>query len=268
MNCISVLSKNKNITYELVRKSVKQQYRNSFLGVLWTVLNPLLNMLVMWVVFSQFFGRGDPLYPIYLLAGNILFQFLRTATSRSLTSVVDNRGLLTKVKIDTYLFPMSSTISSLINFGFSLISLLVIMFFMQVCGGYDLFGYQMLFVVLMLPAMLLFMYGISLFLSAIYVFCRDIKYIYSVFLTLWQYLTPIFYKFSVLGSGEASAIVKMNPMFYFVEYFRDCMYNCQFSGMAFPSFKILGFLYLFGTTSILIGYVVFRSLKRKFITNL
>lgn len=264
----SVLAKNRNLTYELVLKNIKHQYRNSFLGVLWTVLNPLLNMLVMWVVFSEFFGKGDPLYPVYLLAGNIFFQFLRTATSQSLTSIVDNRGLLTKVKIDTYLFPMSSTLSSLVNFGFSLISLLIIMFFMQVCGGYNLFGYQMLFVVLMLPAILLFMYGISLFLSAIYVYCRDIKYIYSVFLTLWQYLTPIFYKYSVLGVGKASVVVKFNPMYYFVKYFRDCMYNCQYVGLAFPSFKTLGLLYLCGVVSIAIGYTVFRLLKKKFIINL
>ena len=268
MYLTEVWNKNKNITFELVRKSVKKQYRNSFLGVFWTVLNPLLNMLVMWLVFRRIFGDGDPLYPVYLLAGNILFQFLRTATSNSLTSIVENRGLLTKVKIDTYLFPMSSTLSSLVNFGFSMISLIIIMLGMEIFGGYNIYGYQFLFVFLMLPALLMFMYGISLFLSALYVFFRDIKHLYTVFLTLWQYMTPIFYKIGKLGGGKTAEIVNYNPMLHFVNYFRDCMYNCQYNGLGVPSFKALGLLYLFGIASIIIGYCVFRALRKKFIINL
>ena len=113
------LINNKNIVYELVRKNIKTQYRNSILGVFWTILNPLLNMLIMWLVFSQFFGKGDQLYPIYLLTGNIMFACLRSATDTSLTSIVNNRGLLSKTKIDSYLFPLSSTLSSFISFLFS-----------------------------------------------------------------------------------------------------------------------------------------------------
>ncbi len=261
-------NKNKNVTYELVRKSIKTQYRNSALGVLWTVLNPLLNMLVMYVVFRQFFGDNDPLYPVYLLAGNILFQFLRSATETALPSIVDNRGLLTKVRIDTYLFPLSSTLSSLVNFAFSMISLLVIMLAMQIFGGYNIFGYQFLFIILMLPAMLLFEYGISMFLAALYVFARDIKHLYLVFLTLWQYLTPIFYKVSVLGGSKTSIFIKLNPMYYFVTYFRDCLYNCNYLGLGVPSFSTLGLLYLFGLISIALGFAVYKPLQKHFITNI
>ena len=113
MTLIKSIKKNKNVLYELVRKKVKTQYRNSSLGVIWTILNPLLNMLVMWVVFSNLFGKGDPMYPLYLLIGNIVFQSLRASTSESLTSIVSNRSLLLKTKVDSYLFPLSSQITQL-----------------------------------------------------------------------------------------------------------------------------------------------------------
>lgn len=266
MTALKKWSKNRYVLHELIRKKIKTQYRNSILGIFWSVLNPLLNMLVMWVVFSQFFGRNDPVYPIYLLTGSILFQSLRMATDGSLSSIVDNRGLLTKVKIDTYLFPLSSTLSALINFAFSLISLLVIMLWMQLAGGYTLYGYQILSIILMMPAFLLFEYGISLFLSAVYVFCRDIKHIYSVFLTLWTYCTPIFYQIDRIDSSSIlNKILRLNPMYYFLTYFRDAMYNCSYLGMGMPSWKILGLLYLFGLISIAIGAIFYNALKKKFL---
>lgn len=99
------LAKNKDIIFELSRKQIKTQYRDSTLGFLWTILNPLLNMLVMWVVFQNVLGIKDPYYPIYLLAGNILFAALRASTTQSLLSMVDNRGLLLRTKMDLDVFP-------------------------------------------------------------------------------------------------------------------------------------------------------------------
>ena len=259
--------KNKNVIYELVRKRVKTQYRSSALGMLWSVLNPLLNMLVMWAVFSQFFGRNDPCYPIYLLTGNIMFSCLRSATDGSLGSLVNNRGLLTKTKIDSYVFPLSSTLSSLVTFGFSMICLLIIMLGIQILAGISLFSWRMLCVLLMIPAFLLFEYGIGLFLSALYVFFRDIKYLYSVFLTLWMYLTPIFYKVDTLAQGSlALTIVKLNPMYYFVKYFRDAMYYYETLNWGAPLWKTLGLLYLLGIASLLIGGGIFKLLKKRFMT--
>ena len=264
MNAAKNLLKNRYVLHELVRKRVKTQYRNSVLGMFWTVLNPLLNMLVMWVVFSQFFGRGDPLYPVYLLTGNILFSCLRGATDGSLQSVVNNRGLLTRVKIDSYLFPLSTTLSSLVNMAFSMIALLLIMFGMQVFGGYSIFSFRIFIVFLMIPAFVLFEYGIGLFLAALYVFFRDIKYLYSVFLTLWTYLTPIFYKAdTMIATGSfAGKIIKLNPMYYFVRFFRDSVYN----GFSTPIWQDLLVLYGLGIVSVVIGAIVFKILKKKFMT--
>lgn len=261
MNTITNFYNNRYVLSELVRKRVKTQYRNSVLGMLWTILNPLLNMLVMWLVFSQFFGNNDPLYPIYLLTGNILFSCLRSATDGALQSIVGNRGLLTRVKIDSYLFPLSSTLASVVNFAFSMIALLVIMLGMQIFGGHDLFSYRMFMVILMVPAFVLFEYGIGLFLAAIYVFFRDIKYLYSVFLTLWTYITPVFYKIDKLAADSLAAkVVKCNPMYYFLRFFRDSMYM----GWSDLPWQDLLVLYGLGFLSVVIGIVVFKSLKKHF----
>lgn len=261
MNAIKSFYKNRYVLNELVRKRVKTQYRNSALGMLWTILNPLLNMLVMWLVFSQFFGEGDPLYPIYLLTGNILFSCLRSATDGALQSIVGNRGLLTRVKIDSYLFPLSSTLSSIVNLAFSMVALLLIMLGMQIFGGHQLFSYRMLMVLLMIPAFVLFEYGIGLFLASIYVFFRDIKYLYSVFLTLWTYITPVFYKINRLGADTfAAKVVKCNPMYYFLRFFRDLMYM----GWSDLPWQDLLVLYGLGFISVVIGVVVYKLFKKHF----
>lgn len=266
MNTAKSLYKNRYVLYELVRKRVKTQYRNSFLGMIWTVLNPLLNMLVMWLIFSQFFGRGDPLYPIYLLTGNILFSCLKGATDGAMQSIVNSRGMLTRIKIDSYLFPLSSTLSALVNLAFSMIALLAIMLGMQVFGGHSIFSVRILMVFLMFPAFILFEYGIGLFLSALYVFFRDIKYLYSVFMTLWTYITPIFYKpDTMIAAGSfAEKVIKINPMYYFVRFFRDAMYM----GWSEYPWQDLGVLYLLGIASVAIGAIVFKLLKKHFMTNI
>lgn len=261
--------KYKNVIYELVRKNIKTQYRNSVLGMLWTVLHPLLNMLIMWLVFSEFFGKGDPLYPIYLLTGNILFQLLRSSTEGALSSIVDNRGLLNRAKIDSYLFPFSVSISAIVNFAFSFISLILIMLGMQIFGGYNLFGYQMVGLILMLPAMMIFGYGIALFISSLYVFFRDIKHLYGVFLTLWTYITPIFYNIEgVRKNALFVKVIKLNPMYHFLTYFRDSVYNCCYTGTAFASFGTLGLLYVLGLLSFAVGYSVYSLTKKKFMMHI
>ena len=258
--------KDKNIVLELTKKKVKSQYRNSFLGIIWSVLNPLLNTLIMYIVFKDLFKYTDQYFVLYLLCGNILFQALRSSTTSALTSIVANRGLLLKIKIKEGLFPLASVFASITNFAFSLIALLIMILFLQIKYGVVIFGYQMLFILLFLPAFMLFVYGIGLALSALYVFFRDIQYIYSVFLTLWTYLTPIFYKINRFGEKSfALKIVKLNPMYYFVEYFRDCVYLIRISGSyGTPSLSVLLGAYAIGFVSLGIGLILFKMLRKHF----
>jgi len=268
--------KNKNLVFELTRKQVKTQYRDSTFGFIWTVLNPLLNMLIMWVVFQSVLGITDPYYPIYLLTGNVLFAALRASTSQALESMVWNRDLLLRTKMDLHVFPLSNVLTSIVNFGFSLLALIPFMIWLSFKQGVNLFSYQLPFMLLMLPALLIFEYGLGLFLGVCFVFFRDLKHLYGVFLTLWQYLTPIFYYLPQDETKFTVKVIKLNPMFHFLNYFRDCVYRGasgvtmtgEVIGGFLPQWKTLGFCYIFAFIALIIGYVVFRLLKRKIITRI
>lgn len=273
--------KNANIVRELVKKNIKVQYRNSVIGALWTVLNPLLNMLVMFFVFSVVLNYGsEKTYALYILCGNIMFSFVRAATTQSLPSIVQNRGLLTKNKISQYVFPISNNLVAVVNFGFSSIALLGVMAVVSIIARQSFFSFNLLLIFLMLPALFLFSYGLSLILAALYVFFRDIQHFYNVFLTLWTYLTPVFWKVgNVLevkeGDTEAmellikpllKIIVHANPMYHFVTYFRDIAYACVENGVSvWQTFPHLGTLYLIGLIFSGIGMLVFSLTRSKFI---
>lgn len=293
------LIKNVNIVKQLVLRSIKVQYRNSVIGVFWTILNPLLNMLVMYLVFSNIFSRGGDTTPVdkatyalYLLCGNIVFGLMRTATFQALPSIVQNRGLLTKNKMSYNVFPLSYTLSAVVNFGFSFIALLGVMLVVWFQGE-SVFSANIFLALIALPALFLFSYGLSLILSAMYTFFRDIKHFYNVFLTLWMYLTPIFYNISMFDNGGFSGtfmktIIKLNPMYYYVEYFRDVVYRCSAHAGAIAEMKEAGqavtdlmiqaaqlpsigdtlLLYVIGLVATLIGAIVFMATKRKFIYNI
>lgn len=272
--------KNANIVRELVKKNIKVQYRNSVIGALWTVLNPLLNMLVMFFVFSVVLNYGsEKTYALYILCGNIMFSFIRASTTQSLPSIVQNRGLLTKNKISQFVFPISNNLVAVVNFAFSSIALLGVMAVVSIVAKQNFFSFNLLLVFLMLPALFLFSYGLSLILAALYVFFRDIQHFYNVFLTLWTYLTPVFWKVgNVLEpkNGDSvgtefiksslSIVVHANPMYWFVTYFRDIAYSCVETGRTvWTTFPTLASLYLIGLIFAGIGTLIFSLTRSKFI---
>lgn len=271
------LTKNKDIIFELSRKQIKTQYRDSTLGFLWTILNPLLNMLIMWVVFQNVLGIKDPYYPIYLLAGNILFAAIRASTSQALSSIVDNRGLLLRTKMDLDVFPISNVMTSIVNFAFSLIALVPFMIWLSIQQNLNLFTFRLLFILLMIPPFLIFEYGIGLFLAAIFVFFRDLKHLYAVFLTLWNYLTPIFYTVDRIDKNSITyRLITLNPMYHYVNYFRDSVYRgatgidvfSEYIGPYVPLWSTYGYLWAFAGISLIIGYITYKALENKIITKI
>ena len=169
------LIRNKNIVIQLVKRGVKLQYRNSAIGVIWTILNPLLNMFVMYIVFGTILDyNDDKTYLLYLLCGNIIFNTMRAATSQSLPSLVYNRGLLTKNKIAYEVFPLSTNLIAIVNFLFSFIALIIVMLIVSI--RVPVFSRMVWLTIPMLPALFLFNYGVSLILSALYVFFRDVMH--------------------------------------------------------------------------------------------
>lgn len=253
------LKKTMVILWSMVKKNIKNQYRRSVLGIFWTLLSPLLNMLVLAFVFSNIFGRGNigMDYPVYVLSGNLVFNLMRMATSNSLTCIVDHYDLLTKTRIPYSVFPLSQNLSSVVNFGFSLVALIIVML-VRMTAGVRFYWTMLMGIIPWLPSVLLFSIGISFILSTIYVRFRDIKHIYSIFLTLWMYMTPIFYSYTILPERVQNVII-LNPMYHYLMYFRNTLVGIV------PNLKAHLICYGVGIAFFLLGALIFRLSKKKFI---
>ncbi|MBQ5445666.1 MAG: ABC transporter permease [Lachnospiraceae bacterium] len=212
---------------ELVSRDVKIKYRRSFLGMMWTVLNPLGMMVVMTIVFSTFFKQAIPHFPVYLMCGQLIFNFFSEASNMGMSSIIGNAGLIKKVYVPKYFFPISRVLSSFVNLVTSFIALLIVIIVTRTPVHLT-----MLLVIFPVIYVLLFSMGVGLILSAIVVSFRDMIHLYGVLLTAWMYLTPIFYPTSMLEGANtrvarlALFIVTHNPLTLFVDMMRDViLYN-------------------------------------------
>ncbi|MBE6956691.1 MAG: ABC transporter permease [Ruminococcaceae bacterium] len=199
---------------ELVKRDFKKKYKRTVLGMAWSVLSPLLTLLVMRLVFTQFFGRSVEHYTTYLFCGNLVFSYFNEATSQGMTSLMSNAGIFTKVNVPKYMFLLSKNVQTLINFGLTLC-----VFFLFCLLDNITFTWK--FVCLLYPTacLVLFNLGVGLVLSALYVFFRDVQYLWSVFVQLLMYMSAIFY--SIDGySPTVQNLFLLNPVYLFIRYFR------------------------------------------------
>ena len=242
---------------ELVARDIKIKYRRSVLGVLWTLLNPLFMMIVLSVVFSNLFKFDIENFPLYLLSGQVIFNFFNDTTTSSMGAIISNGSLIKKIYVPKYLFVLSRVFSSFINLMASFTALMLVMVAMRV---------EMNWTVVFVPIPLLFLVGFSLgiglILAAITVKFRDIMHLYSVFTTALMYLTPVIYPMSILPDW-LSPIVKANPVTNILLMFRDVMLNGNFP-------NILGILIAFIETalSLGVGLYVFYKNQDQFILNI
>ena len=239
---------------ELVSRDLKVKYRRSFLGYLWSLLNPLLMMVVMTVVFSYMFRFEIPNFPLYLICGNTLWTFFNESTTMAMHSVLANGALIRKVYVPKFIFPISRVLSSFVTMSFSLVAILIVMIFTRVP-----FSYTMLLFPIPLFFLLLFSMGIGMILSALSVFFRDIVHLYGVLTLAWMYLTPIFYPIAALPE-EVAGIVKCNPMYYYITFFRDLVLYGQIPEASMWIWCIASSL-----VSLLLGLGIFRKLQKNFI---
>ncbi|MBQ2967568.1 MAG: ABC transporter permease [Clostridia bacterium] len=206
--------KYKNLLGALVQRDLKTKYRRSFLGIAWSVLNPLLMMLVITAVFQNMFKSNIEHFPIYYLTGFLIFSFVTEATNTSMGSIVDASALIRKVYIPKYLFPLEKCIFSFVNMLFAFVATILVMLILKV-------PFKITFLAFPIPMLYAFVFavGLSFFLSAANVFFRDIGHLYGVFTTAWLYLTPIFYPTEILPSAIFK-IIKFNPLYHYILYFR------------------------------------------------
>ena len=203
---------------ELVARDIKTKYRRSVLGVLWTLLNPLLMMIVLSIVFSQLFGRfAIENYPIYLLSGQVIFNFFSESTSTSMSSIINNAPLLKKIYIPKYVFVLAKTISISINLFASFAALIIVMLVTRAT-----LHYTVILTFIPVVFLIIFSIGVGLMLSAFAVKFRDVVHLYSVFTTVLLYLTPVIYPLASLP-GWVRNIVRINPLTSILTMFRNFM---------------------------------------------
>lgn len=262
-NLISDMKKYSPLLQNLVLKDIKIKYRRSVLGIAWSVLNPLLTMIVLTQVFGMLLKIKVDNFATYYIVGYSLWAFFSEATTNSMSAILGASALIKKVYIPKYIFPLEKCLFSLVNFCFTLVAVLIVMIFQ---GVYPTFT-SLLFPLPVIYAFF-FICGMCLFLSAANVYFRDIEHLYSVFLTVWMYLTPIIYPIEILnGNGKLGTFVRqivyLNPMTHYVQYFRSVvMYNTV------PSLKENLICILMSAIVFFIGAFVFKKSQRNFILHI
>ena len=257
MNSGSIAKKRLYLLWVLILRNVKSLYRGSVLGVVWTLLNPLLTMFVLSVVYSKVFGRDivDMEYPVYVLSGMIIFNSIfRQGTTSALTSIVDKRALVMQTTVPVTIYPRVQVFTAIVNYAFSYIALLSVMLIYK-----QPFKITLLLSFVPIIATALFTMGVAYFVSTLYVYFRDVKNVYNVFVTLLTYLTPIFYTVESLKSERAEKFLILNPMYYYVGYFREIIIGNV------PSLNYHLLLFGMGVVAYFLGYAFISVNKKKFV---
>ena len=243
-NALKLYHKYEPLLKQLVSRDLKVKYRRSFLGYIWSLLNPLLMMGVLTVVFSYLFRFDIPNYPLYMITGQTLWGFFNESTNMCMYSVIKNGALIRKVYIPKYIFPVSRVLSSFVTTSFSLVAIVIVMLFTQAPFHWTI----LLFPIPML-LLLLFSMGIGMALSALY----------GVLTLAWMYLTPIFYPLSALPESIAAAIMH-NPMFCYIDFFRDLVLNGSI-----PDAQTWLLCIGYAVIALICGTVIFGKLQKRFI---
>lgn len=248
------IKKHQFLFEELVKRDFKQKYKRTVLGMAWSVLSPLLTLLVMKIVFTQFFGRNTPHYTIYLFAGNIVMSFFKESTKGGMNALMSNAKIFSKVNVPKYLFLLSKNVSVLINFG-----LMLCVFFLFCVLDKITFGWHMLSLLYPILCLLIFNIGIGMILSAMFVFFRDTQYLYDVFLTLLTYLSAIFYTVDRF-SASAQRLFLLNPVYCYIRYFRLVVID----GII-PSAQYHGLCLFYAAAALIAGIWVYKKNNHKFL---
>lgn len=245
------------LIHQLVARDFKVRYKRSFLGVLWSLLNPLLTMSVQYVVFSQLFQSDIDNFPVYMLTGLVLFNFFTEAVGLSLGAIVWNAGLITKVYVPKYMYPITKVLSSTINFLLSMIPILIGMALTR-----EPFTKALLLLPFVMGCVILFTMGLSMLLSALMVFFRDIQFLWGIISMLWMYVTALFYPASIIPA-HLQWVLEYNPMYCYVTFARTLIME----GVS-PEPRMYVTCILYAAGSLLIGGFVFKKLQDQFVLNL
>lgn len=253
MKMVNLYKQYKFVFIELVKRDFKKKYKRSVLGMLWSMLAPLFTLLVMNFVFVNFFGRTQQYYMIYLFSGWLIFHYYNEATTGAMNSLMANANIFSKVKVPKYMFLFSKVTSSSINFFL----ILIVYFIFVIIYGLEI---TWKFVMLAFPIFCLFLLilGVGLILSALFVFFRDIQYLYGVFSTALMYFTPIFYTVDMMG--DKAKLFYINPLYLYVTYFRNIVIEGFIPSIVFHVYTLVYSLIFFA-----IGCWMYKKYNYKFL---
>lgn len=257
MNIFQKLYNYRELLKSNIKKEIRGRYKHSFLGVLWSFLNPLLQLLVYSVVFGALLADGDKTYYIYVCVGLIPWTFFTTTVQQASFTVIANGNIVQKVYFPREILPISIVASGAINFLISTIIILAFVLFSGLGITQLLLFYP---VILFIQCVLLL--GISFIVSAVTVYIRDIEHFIGVFLMAAFYTTPIVYRLEQLPEN-LRIIMKLNPMTYIINGYRDIFYYQQL-----PNITELGLLLGVSVILLIGGYFIFKKLQKGFAEEL
>jgi ABC-2 type transport system permease protein len=238
--------KYRDLIVQFVSRSLKTRYKRSVLGVVWTMLNPLLTMVVLTLVFSSFFKSAIQNYPIYILCGLAFWGFVSNTTREAMGEMIFSGSLLNRIYVPKSVFAISAQGTALVNLFIGIATILVISLVLRQPLGWS---------ILVLPAsillMVMFCLGVGLLLSAAAVYFADILPVYDVLLTIWFYSTPILYPASIIPERWAW-VFKLNPLFHLIQLFRDPI----FSGFI-PGWQVWFYSAVFSIGAFVVGGLIF-----------
>ncbi len=251
---IKNFQKYKYLLFELTKKNIKLKYRRSYLGILWTLLEPILTTFVLTVVFINWRQKKDHTFPVYILTGRLLYSYFSQATKQAMKSIRSNSGMIKKVYVPKYIYPLSNVLSNYITFLISTVVLIGAMFIFKVYPTkYIVYSIVPLFQLLLLSI------GMGLILATLAVFFRDMEYLWGVILMLIMYTAAIFY--SIEGI-ESQWIFYFNPIYHIIVNFRNSVYGNPID---------VGALLIstgYSVSSVIIGVFLFYKKQDKFILNI
>lgn len=216
-NALVAVRKYRFLIRQLVARDFKTKYKRSVLGIFWSFLNPLLTMLVQYVVFSTIFKNDVPNFAAYLIIGTVMFNFFGEACGMTLTSILGNASLITKVYIPKYIYPLTRTMSSAVNLSISLLPLLIVCLATGVT-----FHKSAALALYFLVCLIIFSLGLGMLLATSMVFFRDTQFLWSVLNMMWMYATPIFYPETILPDN-LKIVLQVNPLYHFLKSARTCI---------------------------------------------
>ena len=257
---IAELKKYRFLLEQLVSRDFKTKYKRSVLGVFWSLLYPLVTMLIMNFIFSHLFRTNIENYPIYIFSGLLIWNYFNDVIVQSMMSIISNGLIIRKIYIPKFIFPLSKTVSSCINLGMSAVVLLAIAL---ITGVHPSWSWLLLPYVM--ACVLIFSLGFSFIMSACMVFLRDLQYLWGIFSMIWMYMTPIIYPMDIIPDKYAPIVffLKLNPIYHYVSYVRQIIMEGRVPTLAYHLVCLTSAVLM-----LVIGRWVFKKLEDRFILYL